>query len=63
MFPGESIRGKYKNKIDVLDESTWIHLIIPYEDLTKSQKDRIFCYHAATGGDMVFLSNGMVLCV
>ena len=37
--------------------------VIPFEELTQEQRDMAFVHHAATGGDMVFLKNGEVVCV
>jgi hypothetical protein len=51
------------NTVDLFREDTWKHLIIPYDELTDEQKDAVFYHHAATGGDMIFLTNGEVLYV
>lgn len=44
------------------DLSTWSYLIKKENELTKEEFDRIFCHHAATGGDMFILKNGQVIC-
>lgn len=47
--------------VDVLRPETFLHLIIPFEELTQAQKDEAFVHHAMTGGDILFLKNGEVI--
>jgi hypothetical protein len=47
--------------VDILRPSTWLHLIIPFEELTEQQKDQAYMHHVATGGDLLFLKNGEVI--
>lgn len=44
--------------VDPFNPETWEHLVVPFEELTQEQKDEQFIHHAATGGDLIFLSTG-----
>lgn len=50
-----------KKQIILDDPSTWKHLVKNQEELTEEEKNRVFCFHATTGGDMYFLKNGEVV--